>query len=93
MPPCGVGRVRQRSDSDGACGWSGRGRVGLVLRPAGMHSLQYIGALSGGIPKFIRVAWGAFVPVGYTPPCPGFQPWENCTWWWSRFKEPPNRVH
>ena len=50
---------------------------------------QYIGALSGGIPKFIRVAWGAFVPVGYTSPCPSFQPWENHTWWWSQFKEPP----
>ena len=51
---------------------------------------QYIGALSGGIPKFTRVAWGAFVPVGYAPPCPSFQPWENRAWWWSRFKEPPS---
>ena len=45
MLPCGVGRVRQRSDSDGACGWSGRGRVGLVLRPAGMYLLHLLGAL------------------------------------------------
>ena len=34
------------------------------------------------------VTWGVFVPVDYVPPCPGFQPWENCTWWWSWFKEP-----
>ena len=20
---------------------------------------------------------------------PQFQPWENCAWWWPRFKEPP----
>ena len=25
------------------------------------------------------------------PPCPGFQPWENRAWWWSRFKEPPRK--
>ena len=29
--------------------------------------------------------------MGYAPPCPGFQPWENHAWWWSRFKEPPTR--
>jgi len=26
------------------------------------------GCVFGGVPKFTRVAWGAFVPVGYTPP-------------------------
>ena len=41
--------------------------------------------------RFTRVAWGAFVPVDYATPRPGFQPWENRAWWWSRFKEPPER--
>ena len=36
-----------------------------------------------------RVTQGAFVPKAFTSPCPGFQPWENRAWWWSRFKEPP----
>ena len=39
--------------------------------------------------RFTRVAWGAFVPVDYATPRPGFQPWENRAWWWSQFKEPP----
>ena len=33
---------------------------------------------------------GAFVYVAKkASPCPGFNRGKKCTWWWSRFKEPP----
>ena len=51
---------------------------------------QYTGSYLVVFQRFTVVAQEAFVPVGYTPPCPSFQPWENHAWWWLQFKEPPN---
>jgi len=52
-------------------------------------------SVSRGVIRFSSFYWfhGGHWYLWPWPLLPRFQPWENCAWWWSWFKEPPLAPH